>query len=191
VVDLKGHGKSGMFTENLSIKSVASDVNALLQYLKLDSINAIGFSYGGDVLVQLALINPDLIKSMIIIGACGSWTASEFPEWVEYLSYENLENLPWMHDQQTSDEQIRSILAQVVNYNIAVTEEEFKRIKAKTMIVVGDKEDSITFDCILSAKNNIPKSYLWIVPNTGHSAHKEKNQDDFVRISKDFFNRNW
>ena len=63
-----------MFTEKLSIKSVASDVDALIHYLKLDSINAIGFSYGGDVLVQLALMNPDLIKSMIIIGACGSWT---------------------------------------------------------------------------------------------------------------------
>ena len=191
LVDLKGHGKSGMFTENLSLRSVAEDVEALIRYLNLDSINTIGFSYGGDVIMQVALMNPALIKSMIIIGACGSWTASEFPKWVEYLSYKNIENLPWMLEQQTSVEQIRSILDQIVNYNITVTETELKNIKAKTLIVVGDNEDSITSDCILSAKNNIPNSFLWIVPNTSHSAHKDKNQDDFIRISKEFFTQNW
>lgn len=191
LVDLKGHGKSGMFTENLSIKSAASDLDALIQYLHLNSINTIGFSYGGDVLVQLALIKPDLIKSMIIIGSCGSWTSSEFPKWVEYLSYKNIKNLPWMRDQQTSEEQIRSILDQIVNYNITVTDTELKSIRAKTLIVVGDKEDSITFECILSAKNNIPNSFLWIVPNADHRAHKDKNQEDFIRISKDFFTQNW
>jgi pimeloyl-ACP methyl ester carboxylesterase len=191
LVDLKGHGKSGKFTENLSIKTAARDVVDLIRYLNLDSINAIGFSYGGDVLVQLALIKPDLINSMIIIGSCGSWVASEFPKWVEYLSFKNIENLPWMREQQTSEEQILSILDQVVNYNITVTDTEFKSIKAKTLIVVGDKEDSITFECILNAKDNIPNSFLWIVPNTDHRAHKDKNQDDFIRISKDFFTQNW
>jgi pimeloyl-ACP methyl ester carboxylesterase len=191
LVDLKGHGKSGMFTEKLSIRSVAQDVDVLIRYLKLDSVYAIGFSYGGDVLMHLALMSPDLIKSMIIIGACGSWVSSESPKWVDYLSYKNIENLPWMREQQTSEEQIHSILDQIVNYNITVTDTELKTIKAKTLIVVGDKEDSISFDCIISAKDNIPNSFLWIVPNTDHRAHKDKNQDDFIRISKDFFTQNW
>jgi len=191
LVDLTGHGKSGKFTEDLSIKNVALELNVLLQHLKLTGINAIGYSYGGDVLMQLALLDPGRVKSMIIIGACGSWKAADFPKWVEYLSYNNIENLPWMHEQQTSEEQIRSILDQVVNYNITVTDTELKSIMAKTLIVVGDKEDSITFECILSAKNNIPNSFLWIVPNTDHRAHKDKNQDDFIRISKDFLTQNW
>ena len=49
LVDLKGHGKSSSFQEKLSIKSAASDIDALINYLKLDSIKAIGYSYGGDV----------------------------------------------------------------------------------------------------------------------------------------------
>lgn len=36
LIDLTGHGKSDAFTEKLSIKSVASDLNALIQYLKLE-----------------------------------------------------------------------------------------------------------------------------------------------------------
>jgi len=191
LVDLKGHGKSGQFTENLSIKAAADDLNALLSYLHLDSIHAIGFSYGGDILFQLALLRPGLIKSMIIIGACGSWNADNFPDFVEYLSYNNIENLPWMRDQQTSEDHIRSILDQVPNYIVTVSVEELKSIHARTLIVVGDHDDSLPFECISGAKNNLPDSFLWIVPNAGHSAHKDKNKPDFIRISKDFFSQGW
>ena len=120
LVDLRGHGKSSQFTETISIPDVAKDLDALAAYLKLESINAIGFSYGGEVLFQLALLHPGLVKSMVIIGSCGTWHAKEFPEFVEYLSYKNIDNLPWMREQQTSEEQIRSILDQLPNYNIEV-----------------------------------------------------------------------
>ena len=42
LVDLKGHGKSSPFTETLSIKAAAMDIEALIKYLKFDSIKAIG-----------------------------------------------------------------------------------------------------------------------------------------------------
>ncbi len=191
LVDLKGHGKSGLFTEKLSIKSAAEDIDALIKYLKLENINAIGFSYGGEILFQLALVNPDLIKSMIIIGSCGSWNAEDFPHWVEYLSYKNIENLPWMREQQTSENQIRSILDQLVNYKVLVRDEEMKSIQTTTLFVWGDQDDSTPLECIASARKNLPNSFLWVLPNTGHSAHKDKNKTDFVRISKEFFSGRW
>jgi pimeloyl-ACP methyl ester carboxylesterase len=191
LVDLKGHGKSSPFTEKLSIRSVAIEVDALVGYLKLDNIQAIGFSYGGDVLFQLALLHPGLIKSMIVIGACGSWNANEFPEFVEYLSYKNIENLPWMREEQTSEEQIRTILNQVPNYIVSVNDEELKSIQAKTLLVVGDHDDSFDPGCVINAKKHIPDSFLWIVPNTSHSAHKYDNKENFIRVSKDFFKQGW
>jgi pimeloyl-ACP methyl ester carboxylesterase len=187
LVDLKGHGQSGMFTEKLSLRSAAEDLNALVTHLKLKNINAIGFSYGGDALFQLALVNPGLIKSMIVIGACGSWNAKEFPAWVEYLSYKNIENLPWMKDQQTSEEQIKSILAQMPNYIVSVNDSEMKSIQARTLFVLGDQDDGVPLECISSARKNLPKSHLWILPNTGHSAHKDKNKPEFIERSKQFF----
>lgn len=69
VIDLLGHGKSSPFKEKLSIKTAANDVQALIRYLKLDSVKGIGLSYGGDVLIQLALLQPALVKSIISIGA--------------------------------------------------------------------------------------------------------------------------
>lgn len=132
LVDLMGHGKSSPFTENISIRSAAQNLKDLMEYLELDSINAIGYSYGGEILFQLALLEPDLIKSMIIIGSCGTWEAKEFPEFVEYLSYKNIENLPWMHDQQINEDRIKNILEQSPNYSVIVSEDELRSIKTRT-----------------------------------------------------------
>jgi pimeloyl-ACP methyl ester carboxylesterase len=187
LVDLKGHGRSGAFTEKLSIRSAAEDLDALIRYLKLERINAIGFSYGGDILFQLAALRPDLIASMIVIGSCGTWDANKFPHWLEYLSYDNIDNLPWMKEQQVSEEQIRSILSQMPNYVVTLSESEMKRIQAKVLIVLGDQDDSVPLNCISNLRSNLPHSQLWIVPNTPHSAHMDSNKEAFVTLSKKFF----
>lgn len=191
LVDLKGHGKSGMFRDKLSIVSAAEDIYALIKHLKLDSINVIGYSYGGDVLFQLALLHPGLIKFMIVIGSCGICDIRNFPDWIEHFSYKNIANLPWMRENQTSEEQIKSILDQLPNYSVSVSPEEFKTIKSRTLLVVGDQEDSILWEDLLKAKNNLPNSYLWVIPNTGHRAHVGKNKPEFVRVSKEFFSGQW
>ena len=191
LVDLRGHGKSSWFKENISVRSVAKDVDALAGYLKLEQINVIGYSYGGEVLIQLALVHPGLIKSMITIGTCGTWHAKEFPEFVEYLSYKNIDNLPWMREQQTSEEQTKSILAQVPNYNVTVTDAELKSIQARMLIVHGDKDAATPIECVAKVKKFVPNSFLWVLPNTEHGAHTGDNKPEFVRISKEFFGPAW
>lgn len=187
LVDLTGHGKSGAFTETLSIKSVAEDLDALIGYLELEQIQAIGLSYGGDVLFQLALINPSVLKSMITIGALGSWDAREYPDWVEYFTYANLENLTWIKAHQTNDEQIRSMLDdQFENYIVYISDEELKNIKTETLLILGDDDNSLTLEEVSRVRRNLPKSDLWILPNSPHVAHKGKNRSEFIRISKTF-----
>jgi pimeloyl-ACP methyl ester carboxylesterase len=191
IVDLRGHGKSSWFKDKISVPAVAEDVAALAAHLNLSGINAIGFSYGGEVLFQLATVHPELVKSMIIIGSCGTWHADEFPEFVKFLSFENIENLPWMWEEQTNEEQIKAILAQVPNYDVTVTESELQRIKARTLIVHGDRDDATPIECIAKAKKYISNSYLWVLPNVSHGAHTDDNKAEFVRRSKEFFSGKW
>lgn len=193
LVDLMGHGKSSPFKENVSIKSAAQNLIDLIEYLELDSINAIGHSYGGETLFQLALIKTDLIKSMVITGSCGTWSAKDFPEFIEYLSYANIDNLPWMREQQISEERIKNILHQVSNYSILLSETELRSINTRTLLIVGDNDDATPLDCVVKAKENMPNASLWIVPNTGHRVFQKKNKDLFIKISKDFLNNknNW
>lgn len=191
LVDLMGHGRSGAFTEEVSVRSAAQNLMDLTEYLGLKNINAIGYSYGGEILFQLALINPDLIKSMVIIGSCGTWNAEDFPEFVEHLSYKNLKNLPWMREQQINDERIRNILDQVPNYAVQLSEAELKSIQTRTLLVVGDNDRTTPLECVIRAKTTMPNAFLWIVPNTGHRVHYDRNKDLFIKTTKDFFNNNW
>jgi len=167
------------------------DIEALIKYLKLDSIKAIGYSYGGDVLFQLAILRPGLIKSMISIGACGTWNAKDYPDWIEYVSYKNIQNLKWMHEQQTNETQIKAILDQFPNYQISIREDELTTIQTKTLIVLGDQDNSIPLECVSSVRRNLPTSYLWILPNSGHGAHEGKNRQQFAKTSKEFFRYQW
>ncbi len=191
LVDLMGHGKSSPFTEELSIKAAAQNLKNLAEYLELDTMHAIGYSYGGEILFQLALLDPDLIKSMIIIGSCGSWEAKDFPEFVEYLSYSNIENLSWMREQQMNEDRIKNILEQFPNYSVSLSESELKSIKTKTLFVVGDNDPAVPLDCLIQAKSTMPNAFLWILPNTEHRIHQGENTEWFLKTSKDFLGKDW
>jgi pimeloyl-ACP methyl ester carboxylesterase len=189
LIDLTGHGKSDPFSEELSIPSVALDLQGLLRYLNIERTQAIGFSFGGDVLYQLALLDPALLKSMITIGAVGSWDVTAFPEYQEFFVYENLDELPWMLEYHESEERIRGILEQFNNYTVYVTNEQLEQIEPEVLIVMGDDDEGISFEEVARTKRYLPKSDLWVLPNVSHAAHEGATREEFIRISKSFLNR--
>jgi pimeloyl-ACP methyl ester carboxylesterase len=186
LVDLTGHGKSEAFKESLSIKSVAEDLNFLVQYLKLDKIKAIGFSFGGDVLYQLALINPSLLESMITIGAVGSWTVNDFPEYQKAFTFENRANFPWLLTDHGTDDKIKALMDQFKNYTVKVSDEELQTLKPEVLIMIGDDDQGMDLEEVVRVKKNLPKSDLWILPNVAHGAHEGETKDEFIIKSKVF-----
>lgn len=189
LIDLTGHGKSEVFKEDLSIRSVAEDLNSLIQYLSLDKIKAIGFSFGGDVLYQLALINPSLITSMITIGAVGTWTINDFPEYLEAFTFENRANFPWLKTSHSGDEHIKAIMNQFENYTVEISNEELQNIKPEVLIVIGDDDEGMNLKEVIRVKENLPNSDLWVLPNVSHGAHEGENKEEFIIKSKAFLNK--
>lgn len=189
LIDLTGHGKSEPFKEDLSVKSVAEDLNALIQYLNLDQIQAIGFSFGGDVLYQLALINPSLITSMITIGAVGTWTINDFSEYLEAFTFENRANFSWLETSHSGDEQIKALMEQFKNYTVRLSDEELQRISPEVLIMLGDDDEGMDLKEAVRAKENLPNSDLWILPNVTHGAHEGENKEEFIIKSKAFLRK--
>lgn len=189
LIDLTGHGRSDPFMEDLSIKSVANDLNALIQYLQLEKIKAIGFSFGGDVLYQLALINPPVLESMITIGAVGTWTINDFPEYLNAFNFENRNNFPWLKTSHESDEHIKALMDQFKNYTVKVSDEELQRIKPEVLIMVGDDDEGMDFEEVARVKRNLPKSDLWVLPNVEHGAHEGETKGEFITKSKAFLSK--
>lgn len=189
LIDLTGHGKSEQFKENLSINSVAQDLNSLIQYLNLEKIKAIGFSFGGDILYQLALINPSLIESMITIGAVGTWTINDFPEYQKAFTFENRANFPWLKTNHQSDDKIKGLMTQFNNYTVKVTNQELQSIKPEVLIMIGDDDEGMDFEEVARVKKNLPNSDLWILPNVAHGAHEGETKEEFVLKSKAFLSK--
>jgi pimeloyl-ACP methyl ester carboxylesterase len=189
LIDLTGHGRSDAFKEDLSIKSVAQDLNALIVHLKLQKIQVVGFSFGGDVLYQLALLRPELIESMITIGAVGTWTVNDFPEYEKEFTFENRANFPWLKSDHVDDEKIKEILEQFKNYTVKLSDQELQSIKPEVLIILGDDDDGMDFTEVARVKKNLPKSDLWVLPNVAHSAHEGETKPQFINIAKAFLSK--
>lgn len=189
LIDLTGHGKSDAFKDDLSIKFVAEDLNFLVKYLNLEKIKAIGFSFGGDVLYQLALINPPLIESMITIGAVGTWTINDFPEYQKIFTFENRANFPWLLTNHGSDEKIKALMEQFLNYSVKVSNEELQMIKPEVLIMIGDDDAGMDLFEVARVKKNLPNSDLWVLPNVSHGAHEGETKGDFIIKAKAFLSK--
>jgi len=186
VVDLPGHGRSDIFQEDWSLQSAGQNFLELLEHLSLDDVNAIGFSYGGDVLFQAASINPSSIKKMAVVGSIGSWNIDDYPDYSEYFSKSNLDNLLWMHDFQPDEAHINSLLDHFKNYKVYLDDEALGGVEAHLLIVLGDNDDSIPLSEVMRTRKSISNTDLWVLPDTGHGAHKGKNKDEFVQRSSSF-----
>ncbi len=190
LIDLTGHGKSDPFTETLSVKAVAADLNILISHLGITNTKAIGFSYGGDVLFQLALLNPSLIDKMVTIGAVGSWNIDDYPLWASLFTYANIDQYEGIRDLHSSEAQIKAIFEQFQNYRTFISNDGLKSITAHVLMVAGDDDAGTPLRELMRARKYLPSSDLWILPNVAHSAHTGENKQDFIRISKKFLEQN-
>ncbi|AND65226.1 2-succinyl-6-hydroxy-2,4-cyclohexadiene-1-carboxylate synthase [Flavobacterium covae] len=71
LLDLRGHGnsKKTSLSKKYTFTSIAHDVLEVIDYLKIQSSHFIGISLGTIVIRQLAEIQPERVKSMIMGGA--------------------------------------------------------------------------------------------------------------------------
>ncbi|MHA2009227.1 MAG: alpha/beta fold hydrolase [Promethearchaeota archaeon] len=68
-VDIRGHGQTDKPKGPYTIKNFAKDIAGLLMSLEFSSVNILGISLGGAIVLQLAIDYPELIKSLVIVNA--------------------------------------------------------------------------------------------------------------------------
>ena len=76
--DFRGHGESGPAPGPFSMKDLAIDVKSLLTHLGIEAYHLVGFSLGGMVAFELALIDQRRLTSLVVINsgpgvAAGYW----------------------------------------------------------------------------------------------------------------------
>jgi len=68
-VEMQGHGHTAFSERKFELTTLASDVDGLMNYLKVDSADIVGYSMGGSVAYQLTIQNPQRVKKLIIISS--------------------------------------------------------------------------------------------------------------------------
>ena len=68
-VDTRGHGASPRGNKPFTLETFADDLKNLLDSLKIEKANILGFSDGGNIAVIFALKYPERVASLVLNGA--------------------------------------------------------------------------------------------------------------------------
>lgn len=184
-VDSRAQGRSADPGDSLTFEMMADDFNALLDTLHLDSCYVIGWSDGGINGLLLAIRHPDKVKKLAITGA-NLWpdTTGQTP-FVYHLIEQGSADL--RKQQQTPEVKNKLKLSDLDLYEPHITLAQLHTIRCPTLVIGGD-HDAIPTRHTLTIAENIPQSYLWIIPNSGHSTPIFK-KDQFNALISEFFQK--
>jgi pimeloyl-ACP methyl ester carboxylesterase len=183
LADSRAHGKSADPSDSLSYEMMADDLNALLDSLSLDSCYIIGWSDGGINGLLLAMRYPNNVKKLAITGA-SLWPDTTAVDPFTYNWAMNY-NDTLRKMKQTPKVKNDRKLAHLLSYEPHIAIEELNKIQCPTLVIAGDHDILLPRHTLLIAES-IPKSYLWIVPNSGHSL-PIFYKDQFNEVVNDFF----
>ena len=175
IPDLRGHGRSTNPSGEYRQRQAAHDAQALLDYLGIESFQGIGASGGGNILLHLAIHQPERVEAMVLISA-----VSYYPEQARKIMRNyTLEQVPDEERQRLrerhprGDEQIQELFrwgrAFAEQYDdMNFTPPYLSTITARTLLIFGDHDPFYPVSIALDMHHAIARSYLWIVPNGGH-----------------------
>lgn len=182
-VDSRAHGKSVDPSDSLTFEQMADDFSALLDSLHADSAYVIGWSDGGINGLLLAIRHPDKVKMLAITGA--NLTADTLGLTPGCFAGIQQGNAELRKKTQTPQVKNELKISDLDLYQPNITNEQLHTIKCPTLVIGGD-HDLIPVKHTTQIAQNIPKSYLWIIPASGHATPIDK-KDQFNKIVGDFF----
>jgi pimeloyl-ACP methyl ester carboxylesterase len=190
IADSRAQGKSADPADSLSYEMMTDDLNALLDNLHLKSCNVIGWSDGGINGLLLAIRHPDKVKKLAITGA-NLWPDSSAVDpfiykWALSMNVQAADSLKKM---TTPSPQLKNELKllHLLSYEPHIKTEDLAKITCPTLVIGGD-HDVIRPEHTMLIAHSIPNSYLWILPNSGHST-PIYYKDLFNQVVGDFFSK--
>lgn len=96
VLDVRGHGRSQKPRERYSIQGFTADLVALIDHLQLGPAHVVGLSMGGMIAFQLAVDEPQRLKSLCIVNSAPEVkvrSANDYWQWAKRWSLARLLSL--------------------------------------------------------------------------------------------------
>jgi pimeloyl-ACP methyl ester carboxylesterase len=176
-VELQAHGHTLDIDRPLSFEQDADDVTALLEKLKIERADIIGFSNGGTTALQIAIRHPRRVSKLVLLSASYKRSGNQ-PGVFESFKDASLENsLP----QRLKDAYLKANpdpegLQRMFGRDLArmlafkdISDAEIKAIQAPTLVINGDV-DLVRPEHALELSQALPHGRLIILPG-GHGEY--------------------
>ncbi|HEY4206867.1 MAG TPA: alpha/beta hydrolase [Puia sp.] len=185
-IELQGHGHTPFADRKLDFATLASDVEGVMNHLKVDSADIVGYSMGGSIAYQFAIQSPKQVRKLVIISSTyktSGWQP-EVANALKSLKPEFLTNTPMKaaYDAVAPD---KTKWTKFLEKMIAFAGEPFDmgdaniaKITSPVLLISGDNDGLDKIELIKTYQllggaicadfGAMPKSQLAIVPSQGH-----------------------
>jgi len=185
-IEMQGHGHTPFSDRELSITTLANDVEKVMDYLKIDSADVAGFSMGGSMAYQFAVQSPKRLRKLVIISSTyktNGWLPIVNGGFKDFKP-DFFDNTPikTAYDAVAPDKtKWRKFLEQMfafakVPFNVG--DSNISKIAAPVLIISGDNDGTDKVELMKTYQllgggvsadlQPMPKSQLAIVPSQGH-----------------------
>jgi len=210
--DLRGHGRSELTTGGYDCDDLARDAAAVIDQLKLGPVHLVGWSSGGFAGMRLALERPELLRSLILIGAA-TFDGTDLP-------FVRLKLMPYIVPIVGSKALAKKALTGMFSPKTLKTErgkamfaewrqrfgetsphgiarlakgatsqrsilDKLGGIKAPTILIRGEEDELIRQSWMKQTADAIPGARLVEIPNTRRACNME-SPEQFNAIMGDF-----
>jgi pimeloyl-ACP methyl ester carboxylesterase len=185
-IEMQGHGHSPYSDRKLSMTTLASDVEKVMDHLKIDSADVAGYSMGGSVAYQFAVQSPKRLRKLVIISSTyksDGWLPIVNGAFKDFKP-EFFDNTPLQtaYDAVAPDKtKWRKFLEQMFVFadeTFNAGDANIAKIAAPVLIISGDNDGTDKIELMKTYKllgggiaadmQPMPKSQLAIVPSQTH-----------------------
>ncbi|NLR77333.1 alpha/beta hydrolase [Chitinophaga eiseniae] len=185
-IELQGHGHTPFSERKLSPATLASDVEGVMDYLKIDSADVAGYSFGGAVAYKFAIRSPKRLRKLVIISATykSSGWLPEINSAFKQMKPELFANTPMQtaYDEVAPDKTKWTKFLEQMIASAAVPfdfgDANISKIAAPVLIISGDNDGLDKMELIKTYQllggavaadmGKMPASQLAIVPAQSH-----------------------
>lgn len=181
-VDSRAQGKSTDSDMEITYALMASDMNELIDKLKLDGVYVVGWSDGGNIGLELAYAHPEKVRKLVAFGA--NYTYENFMAAPDSIVMDPNDSLiiktkaflqSYKAGLDSIPPEIQKKLSDLTGKYPNFTKEQLSQIKVPVLIVAGD-HDVINLEQTITMYRSIPHSQLFIVPGATHFVPVEQSK---------------
>ena len=199
--DTRGHGESSVSDQNFGFDTLAADVIALMDHLKIDKTKFMGLSLGGMTGLALAIYHPDRMERVICCDARADAPAPYVAMWDKNIAASKeggMEavaegTLPrWFSAEFRSDPANSALLSSIREMILSTPPEGYRnaarclqtldllcsldQIKIPVQFIVGEQDPAAPLPVVQDMAERIAGAQVHVVPKAAHLSNLENPQ---------------